>query len=130
MAKPEGSFIKGVHGYLSCYQMKNHNEYVGGVADCWYSGAKRDLWIEYKFVVVPVRDSTIIVPELSKLQLTWLSDRYTEGRNVWVVVGCKAGGVILTRPQTWAGGLTAAKFREGLLTRRALATAIDEFVSQ
>ena len=50
---PENAFIASIHRHLpspeTLYRMKNHNEYNGGIADCWYSG-KRDLWIEYKFI--------------------------------------------------------------------------------
>ena len=42
VAKPENSFITGVHRYVQSYYMKNHNEYNGGIADVWYSGEKRD----------------------------------------------------------------------------------------
>lgn len=130
MATPENSFIAGVHGYVQCYKMKNHNEYVSGIADCWYSGSGSDLWIEYKFVVVPKRDTTIIVPELSKLQLEWLTDRHAEGRNVLVVIGCKAGACIYRDPSSWVGGKNAADFRRELLSRRQLAEQIDLFVNQ
>lgn len=131
MAKPENSFIKHLHDhYVQCYSMKNHNEYNGGIFDCWYSGAgknSRDLWVEYKFIVVPVRDTTVIVPDLSQLQLDWGTARAAEGRNVRVVIGCKAGGVILTQPQ-WRG-LTTEAFRAALISRRELGEFIDNFVS-
>lgn len=130
MAKPEGSFITGVHRYVQSYCMKNHNEYVGGVADCWYSGKKRDLWAEYKFIVVPKRDSTMIVPELSPLQLQWLTNRQEEGRHIKVIIGCKDGGVVLDHPMEWATGLTAKVFRERILTRPQLAAHIDDAVNK
>ena len=66
MAKPETVFTNSVHTHLdraTLYWMKNHNEYVGGVFDCWYSGkgdSSTDLWIEYKFVVLPKRDATLV----------------------------------------------------------------------
>lgn len=129
MAKPENSFITGVHRYLRCYHMKNHNEYVGGIADCWYSGEKRDLWIEYKYVRLPKRDTTMIVPELSPLQLLWLNDRRSEGRNIRVVIGCQEGAVMLSDPLEWETGLSAAWFRKRVLTRAQLANDIDTFVS-
>lgn len=130
MAKPENSFISGVHNYVRCYAMKNHNEYVGGIADCWYSGTKRDLWIEYKFIVVPKLDATMIVPKLSPLQLQWLTDRHDEGRHIQVVIGCKEGGVVLSHPLEWASGLTAGTFRKRVVTRTQLANDIDTFVSK
>ncbi|MGK3946215.1 hypothetical protein ABK046_48675, partial [Streptomyces caeruleatus] len=77
------------------YRMKNHNQYNGGIADVWYSGSKADLWIEYKFVKLPARDTTPITPGLSELQQLWLRERHSEGRNVGVVVGAKEGGIWL-----------------------------------
>mgnify|MGYP003609555235 CR=1 FL=1 len=59
--KPENTFIASVHKHLpvGLYSMKNHNQYNAGIADVWYS-AKRDWWIEYKFLVLPKRDTTVI----------------------------------------------------------------------
>ncbi len=132
MAKPETVFTNSVHAHLdraTLYWMKNHNEYVGGVFDCWYSGkgeGSTDLWIEYKFVVLPKRDATLVVPDLSSLQTEWGTDRANEGRNVAVIVGCKEGGVYLP-PGYWAP-LPASEFRRRILTRKALATLITEKV--
>ncbi len=78
------------------------NPYRGGTADSWYSG-KRDLWIEWKWVELPKRPDTIIdithgtaksKPSLSVLQQHWIRDRVAEGRDVWVIVGCKDGGLV------------------------------------
>ena len=57
---PENNFISSVHKHLpmKLYRMKNNNPYNGGIADVWYSGSKADLWIEYKFVKLPARDTT------------------------------------------------------------------------
>ena len=132
MSKPETVFINSVHAHLkreALYWMKNHNEYVGGVFDCWYSGkgeGSTDLWIEYKFVVLPKRDATLVVPDLSSLQTEWGTDRANEGRNVAVIVGCKEGGVYLP-PGYWAP-LPASEFRRRILTRKALAALITEKV--
>lgn len=130
MATPENSFISGVHGYMQCYRMKNHNEYVSGIADCWYSGDARDLWVEYKFIVLPKRDTTVIVPDLSKLQLEWLTARRKQGRHILVVVGCKEGGCIYHDTDSWTDGKTTAKFRKEILSRRNLAAYLDSFVNQ
>lgn len=131
MAKPETSFITGVHKYLppTLYHMKNHNEYTGGVFDCWYSGVARDLWVEYKFIVVPKRDTTPIIPNLSDLQLEWGNERKKEGRNVWVVIGCKEGAGIIP-PERWACGLSTQEFKKSLLARRDYAAAVISFVSR
>ena len=132
---PETQFIASVHRLLPSvdefYRMKNHNEYNGGIADCWYS-ARQDLWIEYKFVDLPARPDTMVSivdgkkPSLSKLQQEWIAGRVNEGRAVWVIVGCKLGG-LLTR-QSWGPGRWRAEdFKAQCLTRPQIAQAIMEF---
>lgn len=136
MSGPENTFIASVHKHMppvnEFYRMKNHNQYNGGIADMWYSGEKADLWIEYKFIVVPKRDDTIIDlmngggkagPILSHLQQAWLEDRYIENRNVAVIVGCKEGGVLFENLD-WKHPYTAKQFRNLIETRQELATVI------
>ena len=110
--------------------MKNNNIYTGGIADCWYSGVTNDLWVEYKYVVVPKRATTMIVPDLSALQLEWLTDRKGEGRNVAVIVGCKEGAVILEDAALWTTGVSTEKFRSAIISRRSAAEYIDGFVNR
>jgi len=126
MATPENTFIASVHRLLprGLYRMKNHNQYNGGIADVWYSGIKADLWIEYKFIVMPKRHDTIIVPALSPLQMEWLRSRHQEGRSVGVIIGSKDGGVWL--PGTsWQTPLTAGGFVDATVGRLALAAIIE-----
>ena len=129
---PETTFIGSVHRHLpvGLYRMKNHNQYNGGIADCWYSG-KRDLWVEYKFLQVPKRDDTEILlaypnkKMLSPLQQDWLRERHLEGRNVAVIVGCKEGGAIFLNLE-WEVKLTAKQFRERLVSRKDVAAWITD----
>jgi len=126
---PENTFIASVHRHLPVdfYWMKNHNQYNSGIADCWYSGHRADLWIEYKFLELPKRADTLIDlvggknPPLSKLQQQWLWSRAAEGRNVHVVVGCKAGGVVYTTPEAWVQPLTAEAFSMHIRDRKSIA---------
>lgn len=131
MAKPENTFIASVHAHLpppsKLYRMKNHSVYTAGVPDSWYSGSERDLWIEWKFIAVPVRDDMPVKIGLSALQTDWLHDRYHEGRNVWVVVGSKDGGVVF-RDMEWAEPVAASEFRRCMLKRKDIAERIAEFV--
>ena len=131
MATPENTFIASVHRHLpvALYHMKNHNIYNGGIADCWYSGNGADLWIEYKFMVLPKRDSTLIVPELSELQKNWLTSRHEEGRNVGVIVGSKLGGVWFSGT-SWETPLTAELFRQRTLSRAGLASIIESLTKK
>ena len=123
---PETTFIQSVHRLLpkKVYRMKNHNEFNGGIADCWYDGPLGDLWVEYKFVVLPKRDDTLVRIELSELQMQWLRERKFNGRNVVVVVGCKEGGVWLDHPRKWEVGYSAQTFRDIIEPRQEIADRI------
>lgn len=131
---PENTFIGSVHKHLPAgiYRMKNHNQYNGGIADVWYSGV-RDLWVEYKFIVVPKRPDTVIDlitgknPAISYLQQEWLRSRHGEGRSVGVIVGSKDGGVWFPG-LTWDATYPAKKFLSLLQTRKDLAGTIEKEV--
>ncbi len=128
---PENNFIGSVHKHLpmKLYRMKNHNQYNGGIADVWYSGKGRDLWIEYKFIEVPKRPDTTIdlvsgkSPEISALQQEWLRARHEEGRNVGVIIGSKDGGVWLPG-LSWNQTFQTKDFLACLRTRKELAEEI------
>lgn len=126
MSKPENSFIAGVHKYVECYAEKNNNPYRGGTFDVFYSGTLAPLWVEYKFIrELPKRGTTVIIPELSRLQIDWGQGRLAENRDVHVVIGCKEGAVIL-RPDEWETGMTTDEFRMRVITRKELARWIDQ----
>lgn len=136
MATPEATFIASIHRLLpredELHREKMNNPYSSGTADVWYSGA-RDLWIEYKFIVIPKRSTTLIdltvgkAPALSVLQQHWLGRRYDEGRNIWVIVGCKEGGVIM-KDKDWLSAWPTEQFSTELLGRLALAQQITRFL--
>lgn len=130
MAKPETVFIGGVHKHLpaTLYRIKNNNMYNSGQADCWYSGFKSDLWVEYKFIVLPKNDSTRVDLGLSTLQQQWLKARHAEGRNVAVVVGCKEGGVWMPGIQ-WDRPWTTGLFRPLIESRAVLAGKITSMTN-
>lgn len=104
--------------------MKTNNPYVAGVPDCYYSGPRGDLWIEYKYVAkLPVK---VPVPvDLSKLQRHWLEGRHAEGRNVAVVVGSPEGAIVL-RVQQLDMEVTANDFRKRMVARDQIAEWIAE----
>jgi hypothetical protein len=133
-SKPESTFTAGVHRFLppadELHREKMHNPYRGGTADYWYSGRASDLWVEYKFIMVPSRDDTAISlcsgrnPTLSALQQDWLSRREAEGRRVWVIVGCKVGGVVMRSETEWRRAWRASEFRHAILNRADIAQEI------
>lgn len=99
---PETRFIASVHRHLppvdEFHREKMANPYRGGTADTWYSGKRRDLWIEWKWIELPKRPETVIdltagkKPSLSVLQQDWIRRRQAERRNVWIVIGSAKGG--------------------------------------
>jgi hypothetical protein len=129
--QPENIFIASIHKHLphELYRIKNNNIYNSGQPDCWYSGPAGDLWIEYKFIVLPKRDSTTIKIDLSELQKNWIMSRYSEGRQVGVIVGCKEGGVWMPG-LTWQVPYTAESFRDSILGRIALAAIIADLTAR
>ena len=112
----------------SVYRMKNHNAYVGGIPDCWYSNNASDLWVEYKYIPVS-KPRKAVIPDLSELQIRWISDRFLEGRDVWVIVGCKAGGVVYTDIHEMLNGIEPDIFMQRIQTRKELTNAIYEHCS-
>lgn len=128
-SKPENAFIKAIHRQFDRvgrgpYAEKMHNPYRGGTWDVWYSGAgvkSRDLWVEYKWLPkIPARETTLILPELSALQLAWGANRYEEGRNVAVILGCPEGGVVYL-DMAWEEELAPSQFRAQLMSKLELA---------
>jgi len=121
--KPESVFIDSVHKHLpkSLYRIKNNNPYAGGQPDCWYSGSKADLWVEYKYIErIPKAG---VSATLSELQKQWLYGRYHEGRNVAVVIGFKNVGIIL-RDLNWEKTIPPTEFSIKTKTRQFIANWI------
>lgn len=85
------------------YYWPINDSYRAGIPDHWYSGTADCLWVEYKWYPKDRFEFHLTAgnnPKLTALQAQWLSRRYDEGRNVWVVVGMPSGGVIL-RNKAW-----------------------------
>lgn len=131
---PENRFIQSIHrqlaGTTKLYMMKNHNQFNAGIADVWYSGLVSDLWVEYKFLELPKRDSTVVDfrdtakgYSLSALQQLWLRGRHEENRNVGVIVGTPAGGIWLPG-LSWDRPFDAAQLRAELRSKRDIADTI------
>lgn len=134
MPKPENLFIARVNDRLpiavrprsakaraaaagqTIHYEKMNNPYSSGTADGWYSASGGDLWVEFKYLPsVPQRATVSPSKLLSELQLRWLNGRCEEGRNVAVVIGCPAGGVVLV-DRAWETDLSAEVFKSLILS--------------
>ena len=129
-AKAENTYIAGVHKHMPAdvYKEKMSNPYRGGTPDFFYE-ARHQAWCEYKFIEVPKRADTVIKPNLSALQLDWLQRCHTNGHRCFVVVGSRAGGVMLRTVGTWKHGLSAGEFMESIKTKKEIADLITSIVS-
>jgi hypothetical protein len=126
--KPENQFVSGVHGYLppeaDFPRWKTNNPYVAGIWDWYYAGDVDELWIEYKFIVVPKRPDTMVLPALTPLQIHFGRALHRCNRNIAVVVGC-AKGAVTYRDLSWERPITASEFTKRVIPRADLARWIQ-----
>jgi hypothetical protein len=126
---PENRFIASIHRLLKglCHFEKMHNPYRGGTADVWYSGFTQDAWVEYKWLPrVPKRG--VVKPKLEPLQREWLRGRFLEGRTVFVVIGCPAGGIVFPLLKDWEEGVLVSQIR--IMPKKELANEIYTLVGR
>ena len=93
----EHGFIRAVHRRLptELLRWKINDSYAGGVPDAFYAGAARCLFIEYKYLKLPVRKDTNLRINLSEQQKLWLNKMDALDHPVAVVVGSAETAVIL-----------------------------------
>lgn len=98
--KLENAYIDRVHKHLKgkIHYEKMCNPFRRGTADCWYSGLKGDLWVEYKYQKTPLTIGALHRLKLEPLQTKWISDRQAEGRRVLVILGSPSGAAIVKEP--------------------------------
>jgi hypothetical protein len=128
----ESGFIRSVHDKLPkhVYSWKIHDKFTSGIPDCWYRGSQgRYLFVEYKYITLPKRPSTIVLVSsfLSQLQIDWLTESHAAGINVAVVVGTKSKCHLFFKGLEWEAPLTRADFDKGLTTSE-IAKSIEEEV--
>jgi hypothetical protein len=135
--KKETTFYTGVNNELheldpEVYFEKMYNPLRGGTPDMYYEH-RRNLWVEYKYVVTPAQARTLVRFDVSSLQNDWLTRNYDNGHEPWVIVGTHAGrvpmGVIVKEPREWRMGMTCDYFRGRLMTRKQIAQAILDRVN-
>jgi len=89
-----------VHRHLSpeVYRWKIHDTYTGGVPDVFYCGPAGSLWVEYKYIRLPKRKTTVVTFGLSELQLIWLTKIAMYGQTTILVVGWQQSAQVLYGP--------------------------------
>jgi len=120
----ESQRIRNLHKYLPSDLLvwKIQDTWHRGVADCYYSGPKGDLWVEYKSQTRT--KLTAMRPRLSSLQLAWINKQSGFGRTVWVVVLTDDGHFILKDPADWERGISPGAV--GLSSYKKVAAEITE----
>jgi len=104
----EHGYIRSVHRHLPAemHKWKIHDNYAGGVPDCWYAGPHGNIWVEYKWIAaLPKRGSTVIKPNLSAQQLAWLIKMSGQDISCACIIGSPDGGILLTETDHWEHGL-------------------------
>jgi hypothetical protein len=96
----EHGFIKAVHRHLSpeVYRWKIHDTYTGGVPDAFYCGPAGSLWVEYKYIKLPKRKTTVVNFGLSELQQIWLTQVAYFGQTTILAVGWEQSAQVFYGP--------------------------------
>jgi len=100
----EHGFIRSIHSRIKRTHAPVHIWKIpgeGGIADCWYDAPEADLWVEYKYTQ-SFNKNGFVIPNITKQQNHWLTARYNNERNVWVIVGSPDGHIIM-RNCEWGG---------------------------
>jgi hypothetical protein len=115
------------------WHWKIHDQFAGGVPDAYYEGTKKDLWVEYKWLKMPKRDSTLVDfsnPDryLSKLQQLWIARRHANRGDTAVVIGHE-GGCIAFLDLDWQKPFSVAELNDRTMTKKALCVLIADQIN-
>jgi hypothetical protein len=125
----EHGYIRSIHRLLptELFKWKIHDNYAGGVPDCFYAGPTAQLWVEYKWLAkLPAMPKTMIKPKLSAQQLAWLIKMSGLSFPCAVIIGTPHGGLLLDDPFKWTNGLMKKKAETQLITTQDLAKKIHQ----
>ena len=124
----EHGYIRSIHRLLppELLKWKIHDNYAGGVPDCFYAGAAGQLWVEYKWVSkLPTRPETVVKPKLSAQQLAWLIKMSGLSIPCAVIIGSPDGGLLLQYPSEWSQGLVNKEVRKRLRNAKQIAKKLQ-----
>ncbi len=137
----EAAYTKALNKHLPlnvrCWKI--NDAFEGGVPDCFYrdkTGAVPPMWSEHKLIkALPKRESTLIVPNLSALQLMWLMEAKEANERVCVVIGCEelrthegVKSVILFDPKQWQQGVSKNYFIENALNYKKIVVKMGFYI--
>jgi hypothetical protein len=86
------------------------------VPDALYAGPSGILFVEYKWVNLPKRDTTNINLGLSALQINWLNRFHLYGHSVIVAVGT-AYGVLALSDKCWMNSFNNSQVKDLSVTK-------------
>ncbi len=120
----EHSFIRALHKKLDkrVFAWKINDNYAGGVPDAFYRfkesvEGQRPLWVEYKYLkALPKRETTVVRPDFSALQIKWLTEAHTSGEQAFGVVGV-GKEVYIVGVDELRTGLLCSEVKERLISR-------------
>ena len=123
----EHGFVRSVHRQLSpdVFVWKINDKYAGGVPDAFYAGPARCLFIEYKYVKLPKRDTTLVKTSLSVQQKLWLDRMLGMDKQVALVIGSVLGSIIIDKD--WDHPIPTELFRQRAMSTQAVAKWISAF---
>ena len=123
----EHSFVKSIHRSLpsQIYRWKIHDTYTAGVPDAMYAGPSGILFVEYKWINLPKRETTNINLGLSALQINWLDRFYLYGHSVMVAVG-STHGVLALSDRCWLNSFNNSLVKELSVTKADFTSLILE----
>jgi len=122
----EHGYIKAVHRQISnsVFRWKINDTYAGGVPDAFYAGPACCLFVEYKYVTLPKKETSLVRTSLSEQQKLWLNRMLAIDKHVAVVIGSPIGGLILLNG-LWNSPLTKTQFTKYALTKKEIANWIE-----
>ena len=123
----EHGFVRSVHRQLSpnVFVWKINDKYAGGVPDAFYAGLARCLFVEYKYVKLPKRSTTLVKTSLSEQQKLWLDRMSGMDKHVALVIGSSLGTIIIDKG--WDNPIPTELFRQHAMSPKAVAQWISAF---
>ena len=122
----EHGFVRSVHRQLSpdVFVWKINDKYAGGVPDAFYAGPARCLFVEFKYVTLPKKETSLVRTNLSEQQKLWLNRMLAMDKNVAVVIGSDSGGLILSSG-AWNSQVTKTTFTKYALSNNKISAWIE-----